>query len=125
MEHGAKLPKMNTQVSALRFILKTTLGRLVLAHRLARVDYHRKLPRVLSPEDVARLLEATPGPGLKCKAALNVAYGAGLRHSEVVALRVADIDKQAHAAPRRAGQPAQQPGVGFRDQCPSQFRRNY
>ena len=94
MEQGAKPPKMNTQVSALRFFLKTTLGRLDLAHSLARVDYPRKLPRVLSPEDVARLLEAAPGPGLKYKAALSVAYGAGLRRSEVVALRVSDIDSK-------------------------------
>jgi integrase/recombinase XerD len=94
MELGAKPPKMNTQVSALRFFLKTTLGRLDLVHNLARVEYPRKLPRVLSPEDVARLLEAAPGPGLKYKAALSVAYGAGLRRSEVVALRVCDIDSK-------------------------------
>jgi integrase/recombinase XerD len=94
MEQGAKPPKMNTQVSALRFFLKTTLGRLDLVHNLARVEYPRKLPRVLSPEDVARLLEAAPGPGLKYKAALSVAYGAGLRRSEVVALRVCDIDSK-------------------------------
>jgi len=94
MEQGAKAPKMNTQVSALRFFLKTTLGRLDLAHSLARVDYPRKLRRVLAPEDVARLLEAAPGPGLKYKAALSVAYGAGLRRSEVVALRVSDIDSK-------------------------------
>jgi integrase/recombinase XerD len=94
MEQGAKPPKMNTQVSALRFFLKTTLGRLDLAHNLARVEYPRKLPRVLSPEDVARLLEAAPGPGLKYKAALSVAYGAGLRRSEVVAMRVCDIDSK-------------------------------
>ncbi len=94
MQHGAKPPKMNSQVSALRFFLKTTLGRLDLAHRLARVDYPRKLPRVLSPDDVARLFEAAPGPGLKYKAALSVAYGAGLRRSEVVALRVSDIDSK-------------------------------
>ena len=91
---GSKPPKMNTQVSALRFFFKTTLGRADLAHSLARVNYQRKLPRVLSPEDVARLLEAAPGPGLKHKAALSVAYGAGLRRSEVVALRVSDIDSK-------------------------------
>lgn len=94
MEHGSNPPKMNTQVSALRFFLKTTLGRLDLAHSLARVNYPRKLPRVLCAEDVARLLEAAPGPGLKYKAALSVAYGAGLRRSEVVALRVCDIDSK-------------------------------
>ena len=94
IEQGSKPPKMNTQVSALRFFLKITLGRLDLAHQLARVDYPRKLPRVLSPADVARLLEAAPGPGLKYKAALSVAYGAGLRCAEVVALRVSDIDSK-------------------------------
>ena len=47
---------------------------------------------MLSPEDVLRLLEAAPNP--KYKAALSVAYGAGLRAMEVVALKVADIDSQ-------------------------------
>src|SRR5215208_7175733 len=41
---------------------------------------------------MARLLEAAPGP--KYKAALSAAYGAGLRVSEVVALKVADIDSE-------------------------------
>jgi site-specific recombinase XerD len=50
----------------------------------------RRLPVVLSPEEVARLLEAAPG--LKYRAALSVAYGAGLRASEVVSLKIADID---------------------------------
>ena len=50
----------------------------------------RKIPVVLSPEEVVRLLEAAPGP--KYKAALSTAYGAGLRVSEVVALKVSDID---------------------------------
>jgi site-specific recombinase XerD len=50
----------------------------------------RKLPVVLSPEEVARFLEAAPG--LKYRAALSVAYGAGLRASEVISLKVSDID---------------------------------
>ena len=50
----------------------------------------RRLPVVLSPEEVAHLLEAAPG--LKYKAALSVAYGAGLRVAEVVSLKVGDID---------------------------------
>jgi integrase/recombinase XerD len=45
---------------------------------------------VLSPDEVARLLNAAPG--LKYRAALSVAYGAGLRASEVVSLKVCDID---------------------------------
>ena len=94
VEQGAQPSKMNTQASALRFFLTITLGRIDLAHQLARTHYPRKLPRILAPEDVGRLLEATPGPGLKYKAALSIAYGAGLRGGEVVMLRVGDIDSK-------------------------------
>src|SRR3954452_10352844 len=52
----------------------------------------RKIPVVLSPEEVACVLEAAPGP--KYKAALSAAYGAGLRVSEVVALKVSDVDSK-------------------------------
>ncbi|MGI9478642.1 MAG: tyrosine-type recombinase/integrase, partial [Hyphomicrobiaceae bacterium] len=91
---GAQPPKMNTQAAALRFFLTVTLGRADLAHQLARTHYPKKLPRVLSTDDVGRLLDAAPGPGLKYKAALSVAYGAGLRGGEVVMLRVGDIDSK-------------------------------
>jgi integrase len=47
---------------------------------------------VLSPGEVVRLLDAAPG--LKYKAALSVAYGAGLHAAEVVALKVSDIDSK-------------------------------
>ncbi len=83
---------MNTQASALRFFFTITLR--------PRRSRPSARPHALSqeaaarsaPEDVARLLEAAPGPGLKYKAALSVAYGAGLRGGEVVMLRVSDID---------------------------------
>ena len=101
-EAGVQPPTMNSTVSALRFFFTDTLDRPDLARQLVRVPQPRKLPVVLSPEEVARLLEAAPG--LKYKAALSVAYGAGLRVSEVVALKVGDIDSDAHADPRRAGQ---------------------
>ena len=91
---GAQPPKMNTQASALRFFFTVTLGRVDLAHQLARTHYPRKLPRILTPDEVGRLLEAAPGPGLKYKAALGIAYGAGLRGGEVVMLRVSDIDSK-------------------------------
>ena len=92
VEQGAQPPKMNSQASALRFFLTITLGRADLAHQLARTHYPRKLPRVLAAEQVARLIEAAPGPGLKYKTAHSIAYGAGLRGGEVVMLRVGDID---------------------------------
>jgi site-specific recombinase XerD len=98
VEQGAQPPnqppKMNTQASALRFFLTITLGRADLAHQLARTHYPRKLPRVLAREQVGRLIEAAPGPGLKYKTALSIAYGAGLRGGEVVMLRVGDIDSK-------------------------------
>ena len=67
-----------------------TLDRPELASRLIVVRQPRKLPVVLSPEEVALLLDAAAGP--KYKAALATAYGAGLRVSEVVALKVGDVD---------------------------------
>ena len=94
VEQGAQPSKLNSQASGLRFFFTITLGRPDLTHQLARAHYPRKLPRILSPDEVARLIEAAPGPGLKYKAALSIAYGAGLRGGEVVMLRVSDIDSE-------------------------------
>ncbi len=94
VQQGAQPSKLNSQASGLRFFFTITLGRADLTHQLARTHYPRKLPRVLSPDEVARLLEAAPGPGLKYKAALSIAYGAGLRGGEIVMLRVSDIDSE-------------------------------
>jgi integrase/recombinase XerD len=91
---GVQPPSVNSSAVALRFLFTVTLGRANLATQLTRVHYPRRLPRVLSSEEVARLLEAAPGPGLKYKAALSVAYGAGLRACEVVSLKVCDIDSK-------------------------------
>ncbi|XSC43351.1 tyrosine-type recombinase/integrase [Bradyrhizobium sp. RDT10] len=89
---GVGVPTVNQTVSTLRFFFKVTLGRPDLVERTTFVREPRKLPVVLSPEEVVRLLDAAPG--LKYKAALSVAYGAGLRVSEVVALKVSDIDSK-------------------------------
>jgi integrase len=83
-------PTINSSVSALRFFFTVTLDRPELSRRLVLVRHPRKLPDVLSAEEVGRLLAAAPG--LKYKAALGTAYGAGLRVSEVAALKVDDID---------------------------------
>src|SRR5258705_2571134 len=91
-ENRAGAPIINSTVSALRFFFTVTLGRADAARHLTFVHEPRKLPVVLSPEEVARLLEAAPG--VKYKAALSVAYGAGLRVSEVVSLKVSDIDSK-------------------------------
>ena len=92
MRTGVRPPSINGSVAALRFFFTVTLDRPEMARHLTLVREPRKIPVVLSPEEVARLLEAAPGP--KYKAALSAAYGAGLRVSEVVALKVSDIDSE-------------------------------
>jgi len=87
---GISVPSQNATVTALRFFFAVTLERSEVTERLPFVREPRKLPVVLSPAEVARFLEAAPG--LKYRAALSVAYGAGLRAAEVVSLKVGDID---------------------------------
>jgi integrase len=77
-------------VTALRFLFIVTLRKPQVVIRLPFIREPRKLPIVLSPEEVARLLDAASS--LKHKAALSVAYGAGLRASEIISLKVEDID---------------------------------
>jgi len=89
---GVSVPTMNSIVSALRFFFTQVLDRPDLARKLVRTGHIRKLPVVLSQDEVARLLGATTC--LKHQAALSVAYGAGLRASEVTALKVRDVDSE-------------------------------
>jgi len=83
---------VNSAVAALRFFFTVTLERPDLVRHLTSVREPRKAPVVLNQEEVVRFLEAAPG--LKYKAVFGVAYGAGLRVSEVAALKVSDIDSQ-------------------------------
>ena len=91
-EAGVPVPTMNSIVSALRFFFTHTLDRPDLARKLIRLAHPRKLPVVLSRDEVARLLNATTC--LKHQAALSVAYGAGLRVAEISALKVGDVDSE-------------------------------
>ena len=92
VERGVERGSLNAAVTALQFFFDVTLGRGELMAKMSHVHQPRKLPTVLSREEVERFLEAAPG--LKYKAALSVAYGAGLRAAEVVALKVDDIDSK-------------------------------
>ena len=84
------VPSVNAAMTALRFFFKVTLRRSDVAEDVVFIREPRRLPVVLSPEAVARLIAAAPG--LKYQAALSIAYGAGLRVSEVISLKVGDID---------------------------------
>ena len=87
---GTSSIMLNHTITALRFFFGATLDRPDALAKMSPVREPRKLPVVLSCEEVARLIEAAATP--KYQAALSVAYGAGLRASEVVAIKVGDID---------------------------------
>ena len=91
-ENRVRPPTINATVSALRFFFHVTVDRPDVTRPLTSVAEPRKIPVVLNPDEVVRFLEAAPGP--KYKAAFGAAYGAGLRVSEVAALKVSDIDSQ-------------------------------
>lgn len=77
--------------SALRFLYQVTLKRgWDLGQSLPYPKQPRKLPVVASPEEVLHFLDCAPG--LKHRAILTACYAAGLRVSEAVSLRPADID---------------------------------
>jgi integrase/recombinase XerD len=90
VSQGISWPSLNQTVCALRFFYGVTLNRDEIPERIAYARMPRKLPAILSPDEVVRFLEAVPS--LKSRAALTTAYAAGLRVSEVVGLKVGDID---------------------------------
>src|SRR5215831_1253564 len=81
----------NVSATALRFFFKITLKRHDLAEELISTREPRRLPVVLSPEEVGRLLAAATNT--KHRAILSLAYATGLRSSEVVSLKLTDIDR--------------------------------
>jgi integrase len=87
---GISWPALNQIVCALRFFYGVTLGQGTVPERIPYAREPRKLPVVLSADEVVSFLEAVPS--LKSRAALTTAYAAGLRTSEVVGLRVEDVD---------------------------------
>jgi integrase/recombinase XerD len=91
-EKHASWSYFDQALCALRFLYRTTLGKKWVIDGIGTPKKQKKLPVVLSPAEVARFFEAVTG--LKHRAILMTAYAAGLRVSEVVALRVDDIDSQ-------------------------------
>ncbi|MHB1292032.1 MAG: tyrosine-type recombinase/integrase [Sulfuricella sp.] len=92
VDHGISPPSLNTAITGLKFFFDVTLDHAELMAKMQPVHVPRTLPVILSREEVSRLIAAAGN--LKHQTALSVAYGAGLRASEVVALKVGDIDSQ-------------------------------
>lgn len=89
---GSSGTTINQTLTGLRFFYRTTVSRPDVLSKVSSVHEPEKLPVILSMEEVTRLLDATKN--LKHKAALSVAYGAGLRAREVVNLTTGDIDSE-------------------------------
>jgi site-specific recombinase XerD len=90
VDHGTSPVTLNATITGLKFFFDVTLARPEAMARMSTVRVPRKLPVILSRDEAARLIAAAGS--LKYQVALSVAYGAGLRASEVVGLKVADID---------------------------------
>lgn len=90
VDQGISPITLNATLTGLKFFFEVTLERPEAIARMSTVRVPRTLPVVLSRDEAARLIAAAGN--LKYQAALSVAYGAGLRASEVVSLKVADID---------------------------------
>lgn len=90
VSRGISWPALNQTVCALRFFYGVTLGSAEIPERIAYARQPRKLPEVLTGDEVVRFLEAVPS--LKTRTALTTAYSAGLRASETVGLKVKNID---------------------------------
>ena len=92
VDQGTSPITLNATITGLKFFFDTTLNHGELMAKMSPVRVPQTLPVVLSREEVARLLAAVSN--LKHQTALSVAYGAGLRSSEVIALKVGDIDSE-------------------------------
>jgi integrase/recombinase XerD len=92
VDAGTSPVSLNATITGLTFFFDVTLGRKDLMSKMQSVRVPQRLPVVLSREEVSRLLGAVGH--IKHQTALSLAYGTGLRVSEVVALKVSDIDSK-------------------------------
>jgi integrase/recombinase XerD len=100
-ERKASPATLSMYVNALKFLYNVTLKRPEAVQGLAYPKRPKTLPVILSPEEVIRIFAAIRS--VKHKAIIATAYAAGLRISEVCALRVSDIDSQRRRIHVRAG----------------------
>ena len=81
-------------MTGIAFLFRVTLRRPEIADQIEYIAEPQKIPLVLSPDEVRRLLAAAPG--FKYRLLLSLTYGCGLRASEVVSLKVCDVDSVGH-----------------------------
>lgn len=91
-ENGVSNTTINATITGLRFFFEITLDDHHILRKMSLVHVPRKLPVVLSAEEITRIINAASN--LKYKAVLAIAYGTGLRSSEIVHLKIGDIDSE-------------------------------
>ena len=89
-EQGVSICTRNRTMTGIAFLFRVTLRRPEIADQIEYIAEPQKIPLVLSPDEVRRLLAAAPG--FKYRLLLSLTYGCGLRASEVVSLKVCDVD---------------------------------
>ena len=92
VDHGTSPASLNSAISGLKFFCNVTLDRPELMAKMQPIHLPRRLPEIMSPDEVKRLIAAAGN--LKHQTALALAYATGLRVNEVVHLKVGDIDSQ-------------------------------
>lgn len=92
VEEGIATGNLNSTISGLRFFFSVTLDSPDVVSTLTNVNEPRRLPEILNTDEVTHLLREAGSK--KYLAALSISYGAGLRRSEVVNLKVSDIDSE-------------------------------
>ena len=89
-EVGLSITNRNRIMTGLRFLFRVTLRRHDLAAEIFHLKEPQKLPLIMSPDEIKRLL--TMARTLKVRVMLALGYGCGLRAGEIVRLKPGDID---------------------------------
>ena len=89
-EEGLTICNRNRIMTGVKFLLRVTMRRHDLAAEIYHLKEPQKVPVVLSPDEVKRIL--LMAPSLKARTMLTISYGCGLRAGEVTRLTVGDID---------------------------------
>jgi integrase/recombinase XerD len=121
LAQGASWSQFNQIVAALRFFFAVTLGRSEAVPLIPYGKRPRTVPTVLSPEEVARLLD-TARPG-RDRTLFQTAYACGLRISELIHLRVRDIDSARMVVVVRQGKGAKDRLVPLSPRLLGELRR--
>ncbi len=82
--------QQNQRISAIKFYYEKVLGKTKQVYNIERPILGRSLPDILSKEEIKKVFENTAN--LKHKCILEIIYSSGLRRSEILNLKPADID---------------------------------